>query len=103
MATEKKNAIEEKPVDKKIEVQDQLENAVKVQVVEEVVPVQDGKDITAEDVKVADTVVKIKNLSIKLPEEIHRKLKAKCAMDGQSTGNVIKRLIDDYLKEQYKC
>ncbi|EKD39359.1 MAG: hypothetical protein ACD_75C00434G0009 [uncultured bacterium] len=98
MATEKKNAIEEKPEVKKIDVQDQLENAVKIQVVEEVVPTQGGKDITAEDVKVVDTVVKIKNLSIKLPEEIHRKLKAKCAMDGMSTGNVIKRLIDDYIK-----
>jgi len=98
MAADKKNAIEEKPAVKKTDAQDQLENAVNVQVVEEIVPVREGKDITAEDVKVADTVVKIKNLSIKLPEEIHRKLKAKCAMDGQSTGNVLKQLIDDYIR-----
>lgn len=98
MAADKKNAIEEKPADKKIEVQDQLENAVNDQVAEEVVPVQVGKDIKVEDVKVADTAEKIKNLSIKLPEVIHRKLKAKCAMDGQSTGNVLKRLIDDYIR-----
>ena len=45
-----------------------------------------------------NTKVKIKNISIKLPEDIHRKLKAKCAMDGESTGNVLKRLIDEYIK-----
>ena len=43
--------------------------------------------------------VKLKHLSIKLPEDIHRKLKAKSAMDGQSTGNVLKRLINDYITE----
>ncbi len=98
MAADKKNAIEEKPAVKKIDVQDQPENAVKVQVTEEDVPVQEEKEPRDAEVKIPDTAVKIKNLSIKLPEEIHRKLKAKCAMDGQSTGNVIKRLIDDYIR-----
>lgn len=98
MAADKKNSIEEKPAVKKTDVQDQLENAVKIPVVEEDVPVQEEKNIIAEDVELADTLIKIKNLSIKLPEEIHRKLKAKCAMDGQSTGNVLKQLIDDYIR-----
>ncbi len=70
MAIEKKRATEKKTVDEK-----------------------------KEDVKVADAVVKIKNISIKIPEDIHRKLKAKCAMEGQSAGNVLKRLIGDYIKE----
>ena len=43
--------------------------------------------------------VKLKHLSIKLPEDIHRKLKAKSAMEGQSTGNILKRLINDYITE----
>lgn len=41
--------------------------------------------------------VKLKHLSIKLPEDIHRKLKAKSAMDGESTGNILKRLINNYI------
>lgn len=98
MATDKKIAIEEKPAVKKSDVQEQPEKDVKVQAVEEVVPVPEEKKPSEAEVKLPDTVVKIKNLSIKLPEEIHRKLKAKCAMDGQSTGNVMKRLIDDYIR-----
>jgi hypothetical protein len=77
MATEKKIATEEKPTEEKIEVQNGLKT---------------------KEVKVADVVVQIKNISLKLPENIHRKLKAKCAMEGESTGNVLKRLIDDYIK-----
>ncbi len=78
MAIEKKSAKDDKSVDTKVDIQ---------------------KDEKKEDVKVAETAVKIKNISIKLPEDIHRKLKAKCAMEGESAGNVMKRLIDDYIKE----
>lgn len=98
MATEKKAAVEEKPVPDKVSVQvlqdkDSKEKGLKVEI-----PVQEVKDLEPEDVKVADAIVKIKNISIKLPEDIHRKLKAKCAMDGESAGNVLKRLIDEYIK-----
>ncbi len=110
MATEKKIAVEEKPVQVKIEahvapVKDQ-EVKIEKQVQEEKdpeikteLPVQEEKELKSGDVKVADAAVKIKNISIKLPEDIHRKLKSKCAMDGESTGSVLKRLIDNYIKE----
>ena len=109
MATEKKNAIVEKPGEKKVDVQVQPEKEQEVKIAVQVQPVKEHevkiekkvheeKDGKTEDVKVVDAMVKIKNISIKLPEDIHRKLKAKCAMDGESTGNVLKRLIDDYIK-----
>ena len=98
MAIEKKNAVEEKPVEK-VEVQVQEEKDLKIQEVKVDVPVQVEKNDLSDDVvKDADVKGKIKNISIKLPEDIHRKLKAKCAMDGESTGNVMKKLIDDYIK-----
>ena len=43
--------------------------------------------------------VKLKHLSLKLDETTHRRLKAKSAMDGESTGNILKRLINDYIAE----
>jgi len=109
MATEKKNAVEEKPVQVKVEphvqpVKDQevkIEKQVKPENDQEIkteLPVQEEKELKSEDVKVTDVTLKIKNISIKLPEDIHRKLKSKCAMDGESTGNVLKRLIDDYIR-----
>lgn len=61
------------------------------------VKVEEKKNEKVEDVKVTDAVMKIKNISIKIPEDVHRKLKAKCAMEGQSAGNVLKRLIDEYI------
>lgn len=109
MATEKKNAVEEKPVKLKVEPNIQLEKDQEVKIEVQVQPendqeiktespVQEEKEPKSEDIKVTDKMVKIKNISIKLPEDIHRKLKSKCAMDGESTGNVMKRLIDDYIK-----
>ena len=55
--------------------------------------------VTNSEVPPAVEPVKLKHLSIKLPENIHRKLKAKSALDGESTGNVLKRLINDYIEE----
>lgn len=95
MATEKKIAVEEKPVQVKIEphVQPVKDQEVKIEK-----QVQEEKDGKTEDAKEPVVEGKIKNISIKLPEDIHRKLKSKCAMDGMSTGSVMKRLIDDYIK-----
>ncbi|MDD2463144.1 MAG: plasmid partition protein ParG [Desulfobulbus sp.] len=45
-----------------------------------------------------DTQVKLKSINIKLPEEVHRKLKSKAALDGESTSKVVTRLIDEYVK-----
>lgn len=98
MATEKKAAVDEKPVPDKVGVQVVQEKDSKDKGVKADVPAQEEKDLEPEDVKATHSVVKIKNISIKLPEDIHRKLKAKCAMDGESTGNVLKRLIDEYIK-----
>lgn len=109
MATEKKVVVEEKFVKLKVEPNIQLERDQEVKIEGQVqpeneqeikteLPVQEDTGLKSEDVKVADTIVKIKNISIKLPEDIHRKLKSKCAMDGESTGSVMKRLIDEYIK-----
>lgn len=96
MAAEKKKVIEENSVQAKTEapVQPQIDQEVKSEVI-----VKEEKDPKVEEGKVVDAVVKMKNISIKLPEDIHRKLKAKCAMDGESAGNVMKRLIAEYIKQ----
>lgn len=83
MATEAKTTVVEKTTDKPVEIK-------KEEKVEDIKPVE-----------VMDTVqvaVKLKSINVKLPEEIHRKLKAKVALEGENTGNVLKRLIDEYLK-----
>jgi hypothetical protein len=95
MATEKKAAVEEKPVKVQIEPSVQHVKDQEVKIGEQVHEEKDGK---SEDAKQPVVEVKIKNISIKLPEDIHRKLKSKCAMDGMSTGSVMKRLIDAYVK-----
>jgi hypothetical protein len=48
------------------------------------------------DVKKA-AVMKIMHITVKLPEDVHRNLKAKSALEGESTGNVLKRLIHQYI------
>lgn len=59
-------------------------------------------DVTKEEKKgspeTTDTQVKLKSINIKLPEEVHRKLKSKAALDGESTSKVVTRLIDEYVK-----
>ena len=59
-------------------------------------------DVTKEEKKgtpeSTDTQIKLKSINIKLPEEVHRKLKSKAALEGESTAKVVRRLIDDYIK-----
>ena len=43
--------------------------------------------------------VRLKHVSIKLDETTHRRLKAKSAMDGERTGNVLKGLINNYISD----
>jgi hypothetical protein len=78
MATEKKTIVNEKAAEDKVVQQ---------------------KEAEKEFEKVMDTVAagKVKTMSIKLPEDVHRKLKSKCALDGESTGNVMKKLINEYI------
>ncbi len=59
-------------------------------------------DVTKEEKKgsseTVDTQVKLKSINIKLPEDVHRKLKSKSALEGESTAKVVRRLIDEYVK-----
>jgi len=61
-----------------------------------------NKEERVEDIKPAEVTVagKLKSINVKLPEDVHRKLKAKVALEGENSGNVLKRLIDEYLKEK---
>ena len=95
MVAEKKNVNEEKTALIKVEPHVQPVKDQEVKIGEQV---QEEKDLKPEDAKEPVVEGKIKNISIKLPEDIHRKLKSKCAMDGMSTGSVLKRLIDEYIK-----
>lgn len=59
-------------------------------------------DVTKEEKKgspeTTDTQVKLKSINIKLPEDVHRQLKSKAALEGESTAKVLRRLIDEYVK-----
>lgn len=59
-------------------------------------------DVTKEEKKgspeTTDTQVKLKSINIKLPEDVHRQLKSKAALEGESTAKVVRRLIDEYVK-----
>lgn len=59
-------------------------------------------DVTKEEKKgspeTTDTQIKLKSINIKLPEEVHRKLKSKCALEGESAAKVVTRLIEEYVK-----
>lgn len=59
-------------------------------------------DVTKEEKKgspeTTDTQVKLKSINIKLPEDVHRQLKSKAALDGESTSKVVRKLIDEYVK-----
>lgn len=39
----------------------------------------------------------VKQLNIRLPEHLHRKLKAKCAMDGLPIAGAVEKLVRTYL------
>lgn len=59
-------------------------------------------DVTREEKKGSpeanNTPGKLKSINIKLPEDVHRQLKSKSALEGESTAKVVSRLIDEYLK-----
>lgn len=59
-------------------------------------------DVTKEEKKgspeTTHTQVKLKSINIKLPEDVHRHLKSKAALEGESTAKVVRRLIDEYVK-----
>lgn len=94
MATEKKPATEEKPVQVKLDEQVSTEHAKEIK---NDLHVQEEKRAEPKNSKATDVAVKIKNVTVKLPEDLHRKLKAKCALDGMSTGSVLRKLINDYI------
>jgi hypothetical protein len=91
MATEKKNVVEEKQVQEKVGIQGQFEKN-KVEVLE-----QEKDVLKTEADNATESKEKVKNISVKLSENIHRKLKAKCAMEGEGTGDMLKRLISNYI------
>lgn len=59
-------------------------------------------DVTKEEKKGSpentDTQVKLKSINIKLPEGVHRQLKARAALEGVSASKLLSSLIDGYLK-----
>lgn len=95
MATEKKATAEEKSAQVKLDEQVFTEQSKEIKTD---LHVQEEKRTKPENTKAVDLAVKIKNVTLKLPEDLHRKLKAKCALDGMSTGSVLRKLIDDYIK-----
>ena len=44
----------------------------------------------------------VKQLNIRLPEQTHRELKAKCALDGLSLVKAIEKLVSAYLLGKVK-
>jgi len=61
-------------------------------------PVEVKKEEKVECLDQAGTTIKLKSINIKIPEDLHRKLKSKSALEGESTGSIMKRLIADYIK-----
>lgn len=55
------------------------------------------KEEKVECLNQVDTSIKLKSINIKIPEDLHRKLKSKSALEGESTGSIMKRLIADYI------
>lgn len=53
---------------------------------------------TASETDISKETIKTKQLSIKLPENIHRKLKAKVALEGESAIKVVTRLVMNYVE-----
>jgi predicted HicB family RNase H-like nuclease len=44
----------------------------------------------------------MKMLTVRIPEELHKALKVKCAIEGVDMGSVITQLIESYVKEKPK-
>ncbi len=45
------------------------------------------------------TEAKLKKLTIRIPEDLHKKMKIKCAETEESMNNAIEKLIRNYLKQ----
>jgi hypothetical protein len=41
----------------------------------------------------------MKMLTVRIPEELHKAFKVKCAIEGLDMGSVITKLIEGYVKE----
>jgi len=41
----------------------------------------------------------VKMLTVRIPEELHKAFKVKCAIEGVDMGSVITQLIESYVKE----
>ncbi|SDU42109.1 hypothetical protein [Desulfobacula phenolica] len=55
-------------------------------------------DKTEEEAK--KTEVKLKHLTIKIEESLHRKVKARAALDGVNIKSLMQKLVLDYVNEQ---
>ena len=60
------------------------------------------KEVTKEEKKgsaeTTGTQVRLKSVNIKLPEAVHRQLKARSALEGVSASKLLTSLIEGYLK-----
>jgi predicted HicB family RNase H-like nuclease len=41
---------------------------------------------------------KLKQITVRLPDELHRKMKAKCALEGKAIGEVFIELVRKYVE-----
>jgi len=46
----------------------------------------------------AQTKQKPKQFTVRLPDDLHRKMKAKCALEGKPIGDVVTELIKRYVE-----
>ena len=46
----------------------------------------------------SQTIERRKQLTVRMPDEIHRKLKAKCALEGKPVGDVVLDLIKKHVE-----
>ena len=63
--------------------------------------VTEKKSIKPETIKSTETTTtteKTKHLTLKIPENLHRRLKAKIAMEGGNAKSVLNRLITEYVE-----
>jgi hypothetical protein len=47
----------------------------------------------------AHIIANMKMLTVRIPEELHKAFKVKCALEGVDMGSVITKLIEGYVKE----
>ncbi len=58
---------------------------------------KNGKPVTDNLEEKVKPEVKLKHLTIKLPEDTHRKLKAKAALEGENVKNLMQKLVLEYV------